>query len=297
MTVLETAIEQSRDLRPRTKELYLQHVRVFLAFADGRGWTPGLVIDWRDDMQRRRIRPQSVNVALNALRFAAEKANRTFFTDEIKRLPVRAKSAAAIAKSAHPLTWDEGRRLVKECAGDRGRDLRDSAIITLGLRTGMLRFSMCQLRLKDLRSGGVLTFTKKGGEPHTIVLDNVTLKAMNAWVAWLAEHGIKNGLLFRSLGRERVHPDDRPSIDNQLTPDGLYRALRERARKAQLTDLHPHVFRKTFLAWAKLAGAKPHQIEMVTGHKSDGIDDSDEEIDPNVDAANMLLPSWTRDLR
>jgi integrase len=312
MTTLETAVARSRKLRPRTKELYLQHVRAFLSFVGEQQYdvtvtaggskvytpkpsdfTQEVVIAWRDDMRKRRIRPESVNVALNALRYAAQRAGCTF-VNGIERLPVRRRRMKAQAKIDRALTWEEGRKLIDECIGTKGRDLRDNAIITLGLRTGMLRFSMCQLRFEDITTKRSLTFTKKGGERHTITLDYVTYEALRAWIDWLVAHDQEDGFVFRSLGRQRVSPKDEVAIGNQLTPDGLYRALRERAHEAGFDDLKPHVFRKTFLAWAKKAGAKPHQIEAVTGHKSDGIGD---ENGVTASPANMLLPDWDKNFK
>lgn len=288
MTSLETAVSRSTQLRPRTKELYLQHVRAYLAFIGDTAPSAKNVIAWRDDMRKRRIKPQSVNVALNALRYAAERAEAKFFTDDIERLAVPKQKRES--KVDRALSWEEGRKLVKACSGRRGRDLRDNAIITLGLRTGMLRFSMCQLTFKDANLP-ILQFVKKGGELHTISLDDVTKNALQAWMTWLNEHSIEDGKIFRSLGRQRVDPDDDTAINTQLTPDGLYRALRERARKADLHDLHPHVFRKTFLAWAKAIGAHPGQIAAVTGHKSDAAGDDSGVTTP---PANMLLPDWNK---
>lgn len=299
MTALETAVSRSTKLRPRTKELYLQHVRAFLSFMREENgeestdnydpkpseFTPDIATAWRDDMRKRKIRPESVNVALNALRYAAQRAGYTF-VENVERLQVRRRTQSRSKDQA--LDWKDGRKLVAACDGPRGRDLRDRAIVTLGLRTGMLRFSMCQLDFKDITKSS-LTFTKKGGEQHTIALDDVTNEALRAWMRWLAARDVKDGFVFRSLGRQRVSPRDDVAIGDQLTPDGLYRALRERARKAQLDDLHPHVFRKTFLAWVKKVGAKPLQIEAVTGHKSDGVGGEGDIATP---PANMLLPSW-----
>lgn len=414
MTTLETAVSRSRNLRPRTKELYLQHVRAFITFVEETqkpstvseaNFTEDAVVAWRDDMARRHIKPQSINVALNALRYAAARASSSTprqetFVDRVERLPVEqhrtpAQSRAAAAKAAaatkaaaaakaaseaataaaaktkatvakavakaaarsatkttaakatkaavkaavksaekaaaeavekaaekaaaeaaakaatkvalkaaaeataeaeqDALTWEEGQRLIATCGGARGRDLRDNAIITLGLRTGMLRFSMCQLVFEDVEprpSGTALTFTKKGGGRHTIVLDDITNAALRGWMDWLIARDEDKGYVFRSLGRQRVRPDDDVSIGQQLTPDGLYRALQQRAKEAGLGDLQPHILRKTFLVWVKRAGARPQQIEAVTGHKSDGIGDND---GAGEAAANLLLPGWDED--
>jgi len=304
MTTLENAVTRSKKLRPRTKELYLQHVRTFLTFAGvaKSDWTGDAVLAWRNDMLARKIRPQSVNVALNALRYAAQHASCDFFNEDIHRLPpVRRRRTKRQAHAERELTWAEGRRLVQTCAGVDGRpkarDLRDCAIITLGLRTGMLRFSMCQLKFADVTKAGMLTFEKKGGNRHAIALDTVTHDALTAWIDWLATHDVEDGYVFRSLGRQRVRSAEVREdvmIGDHLTPDGLYRALRERAKQAGFMDIRPHVFRKTFLAWAKRAGAEPGQIAVVTGHKSDGAGDDSGVTDP---PANMLLPPWTKNLR
>jgi len=293
MTSLETAVSKSSDLRPRTKELYLQHVRAFLAFCGDRTtFSDEDVLAWRNDMRRRKNSPQSVNVALNALRYAAENAKLAKLAEHARkrrlRIPEAPTKSGAAKKADRALDWNEGRKLVEACSGSRGRDLRDNALITLGLRTGMLRFSMCQLKFDDV-SLLQLTFIKKGGEKHVIQLDDVTRDALVAWMDWLRRRDIDTGRVFRSLGRQRVSVDNDASIGDQLTPDGLYRALRERARQAGLKDLHPHVFRKTFLAWAKEIGAHPGQVAAVTGHKSDAAGDDGVTTPP----ANMLLPTWT----
>jgi integrase len=173
-----------------------------------------------------------------------------------------------------------------------GRNLRDNALITLGLRLGMLRFSMCQLKFTDITRRDRMTFVKKGGDTHTIPLDDVSRTALRAWLDWLADHDVKAGFVFRSLGRQSV--GGTVSIGDCLTPDGLYRTLQERARKANLTDLRPHAFRKTFLAWAKQVGAKPGQIAATTGHKSDSVGDDSGVTSP---PAHMMLPPWSEKLK
>lgn len=164
----------------------------------------------------------------------------------------------------HALSWEEGQRLIAACAGDRERDVRDQAIIILGLRTGMLRFSMCQLSREDLdltsRPRATLSFIKKGGDPHTIELDPDTRSALQRWVACLKRQGLTKGRLFRSISKEGV-------LGDQLTSDGLYRALGARAAMAGLPDLTPYALYCTFVAWAKSAQATETQIARVTGAK------------------------------
>lgn len=292
-TELEQVILKSRGLRPRTRELYLRCVRAYLAFAgtSPKNWTTKSVQAWRDDMRARQMKAQSINVALNALRYAARHRSRrafwhgnpTKFADRVDTLPVN--RVRDRARDTPALTYDQGRRLIAACRGERPRDLRDAALAVLSLRTGMLRFSICQIRLEDV-GDETLTFTKRGGERHTIRLDLATKQALTRWTRWLRSQGITQGSLFRSLGRGS---GKRVPIGKALTPDGLYRALRQRAAQANIDDLNLYTFRKTFLDWAQKAGAKPHQIAAVTGGKANGAEATDSDSDT---PANFLLPDW-----
>jgi integrase len=287
---LESAITNARKFRPRTRELYLQHVRGFLRFGTGKRKVDLERVElWRDSMVDRGVAPQSINVALNALRFAVKTAGFTF-GDDIQTVPVPDK---VTRKRNRALTWNESIKLLNSCATDQPRDIRDRAIITLGLRTGMLRFSLCQLKLDDIDSG-TLTFVKKGGRKHIISLDHCTVVALTAWTDWLASNGVTSGPLFRSLSRPTARSlaigQPRVEIGGLLTPDGLYRAFKLRAEYAGIDDLNPNIFRQTFIEWSKKAGASASQIAAVTGHKSDG-NENNREGPP----ANFLLDGWKHD--
>lgn len=281
------AVERNRKLRPRTRQLYVQHVRGFLAYLGKSKPSTEKVLAWRADMAKRKIQPQSINVALNALRFAAKAAGAKFFDARVERLPVENDDDTQTS-----LTWKQAQRLVAACAGNHGRDLRDRAMIVLGLRTGMLRFSICALQIEDLEVSAdqpTLTFTKKGGARHKISLDATTYNALQPWISWLASQGEHRGALFRALGRQRVLEADSIEISPNLTPDGLYRILQYRGKIAKLMDLSPYIFRTTFKDWAGRFGATPPQIAMVTGHRSDAQGSLPE---PGAVAANFLLPDF-----
>lgn len=288
---LEAAVTASTQLRPRTKQLYLQHVRAFLAYV-GRGpRSADVVLGWRDEMRARKVRPQSINVALNALRFAAQEAGARFYTAAIEQLPVKARTPRALREDAVALTWSQGRRLVEACASTPdARALRDHAMIVLGLRTGLLRFSLCGLKFKDLDATATpptLTFTKKGGKRHQLQLDAISYAALQPWLTWLAAQGVTSGHMFRSLGRAQVIAGE-GTISPTLTPDGLYRILQHRGAAVRLPGLSPYVFCATFRAWARHVGATAAQIAQVTGDRQPMPAEA-----PAGMPANFLLPSFT----
>lgn len=180
------------------------------------------------------------------------------------------------------------RRLLEACRGQRPRDVRDAAIIVLGLRTGMLRLSICGVRIEDVQDDR-LTFTKKGGSRHTILLDPATRDALAPWLYWLRQRGVVTGALFRRLGRTQL--DGKVPIGERLTTDGLYRTVRFRAQKAKIKEINPYTFRATFIKLAYNCGAKPHQIAAVTGYRTDARGST--ETEPAT-PANFLLPDWIR---
>jgi len=314
-TELEEVVIHAKKLRPRTQELYLQHIRAFVEFAGANksGWTKDAPQLWRESMQARKLQAKSINVALNALRFAARRlkgvprdqaqrffgAIETLPTEETPTKPTKKPAKKKLSEAEErALTWSEARSLLDTCRGidrhsKRGRDLRDLAIVTLGLRTGMLRFSICKIKFSDfskthnIAAGCKLTFEKKGGEPHTISLDAVTADALADWISWLVENGHSSGPVFRALGQDDGQLKCRIN-EKGLTPDGLYRVLKERALDAGLKDIRPHVFRKTFISWAQAEGATPAQIAAVTGYTSDG---DGQELGSDL-PANMLLMDW-----
>lgn len=287
-TPLEDAVKRSRRLRPRTRELYLQCVTAYLDFAGRtpKEWTTPSVARWRDHMAGH-LKPQTANVALHALRFAsrqyAKREGARDFAANVESL-VTVKKRSRKGSSGKPLSYKQAERLLAACRGARPRALRDRALIVLGLRTGMLRSSMCGLKISDLTADGDLTFTVKGGRRHTVQLDAPTYKALRAWLDWLDED---EGYIFRSLGKRS--PDGSMRIGKDLTHDGLYRIVRYRSKLAKLKNVNPNTFRRTFLAWAQRKGATPAQIAAVTGLTTDGPL-SNEDPSDGAPPANELLP-------
>jgi integrase len=269
-TELENVVINSQKLSPRTRSLYLAGVREFLEYAGSqrRNWTGENVENWRDKLKKTGMKPQSINVKLNALRFASRriadragdpKLDFAHFAELLKPSP---------PKRPHPLTVEQARALVMACAGDKPIDIRDKAIAVLGLRTGLRRAGMCDLKIEDLK-GRRLHARIKGGRDIDIVLDDETLTALREWLSVLRSAGENSGPLFRSVSRSAL--DGTTNIGERLTTDGLYRALKARAKLAGIPNFYPHVLRHTFVSMAVEAGVPMHRIREMTGQKSDDI--------------------------
>jgi integrase len=163
------------------------------------------------------------------------------------------------------LTPAEARALLVACVGDRPIDLRDRAMITLCLGTGMLRSSACLLRVGDVGHRGITTKLRGGGEHHVPYGPEIG-RVIHAWMTWLND--APETRLFRSVSREAV--DGTVQIGGSLGPDGFYRALESRAKHARIErPITPTVFRTTFLAWCWQLQIAPSSVAAVTGYPTD----------------------------
>jgi integrase len=269
-TELEQVIASSQKLSPRTRSLYLAGVREFITYAgtSRRNWTGTTVENWRDKLKKTGMKPQSINVKLNALRFASRriadkagdpKLDFAHFADLLKPTP---------PERPEPLSVEQARALVLACAGDKPIDIRDKAIAVLGLRTGLRRSAMCDLKIEDLK-GRKLNAPIKGGRDVQIILDDETMVAIREWLTVLRSADITSGPLFRSVSRSSL--DGTTNIGENLTTDGLYRALKARAKMAGVQNFYPHVLRHTFIFMAVAAGVPLHRIREMTGSKSEDL--------------------------
>jgi len=248
MTVhdLRDSIVMSRKLRPRTKVLYLAGVDDFVTFTrnDPRTWTASQVVAWRDAMVAEKLKNQSINVKLNALRFAtrrlAEIANNTDldFAHQADMLKPT-KPTRRERRQREPLTRDQAARLLLACLASPGPiALRDSAILTLGLRMGLRSQTLADLKLIDVKLPK-MTITLKGGHRRSISLDKKSAQVLAGWLNWLrAVPHITTGPVFRSLSRPRKKGP--PTVRGGMTPDAVYKMVLKRTKAAGIRrHVHP----------------------------------------------------------
>ena len=268
-TLLEDVIIESPKLSEKSKPRYLKTVREFM---DHAGWQPsnwtGMAAQSFYNKLLRRMKPQSANATFTRLRYASRRVAQLHNNPQLDFA-----SAVETAKGDDPeekraLTYAEAGRLLDACRGPRPIDVRDFAIVTLGLKTGMRRFSMTGIHLSDFgrdRKLGHQTveITLKGGKRFRVPLASAAIEALRPWKGWLTKAGVKGGPLFRSVSRPDMRGD--VTIGTALSDEGLYKALKKRAEKAGI-EFYPHLFRHTFVTWCKEAGMSDYDIAAVTGH-------------------------------
>jgi integrase len=288
MTELELVIESSPRLSPVTKRTYLRSVRRFISFAGTHpaNWSGATVETWRDSLSKT-CKPQTVNAYLSALRYASRRLAQRHQNPRFDFAGYAEMLKTEQARTPRVLTHEEGAALVAACAGEKPNDLRDMAIAILGLRTGLRREGMCGIAFNDFH-GNRVQVTLKGGRRHWIVLDSEVMDAIGAWSKWLYHQSVRGGRVFRAVSKPQI--DGTVKVNASLTADGLYAAMKKRARKAGIRGFHPHVFRHTFVSWCQEAGVPPYRIAGVTGHKNTSmLDTYTTDLDP--EPVGGLLPS------
>lgn len=274
---LEDLIRSRQRLRPETKRSYLAAVREFMVYAGGapHAWTPDTAMRWVAGlMASRRLKPQSVNTKINALRTASKlwciyNGSRPEFhfaaiLEQIREVQPPKKKAA--------LNYEDAQAMIDACRGERPMDLRDRAMTVLGFKTGMRRMSLAAMEFERIDwSAQTIEITVKGGRQHRMPpLDEDTFQALEPWRAWLRAHGVRSGRFFRGL------PGLAPlgtagAVRESITVDGIHKVLVGRAVAAGLTNFSPHTFRHTFVTWMQALERPGYLIRAYTGHSSDAM--------------------------
>lgn len=257
-------ISQKADL---TKEEYKRCVGAFLAYAgtDPSGWSPRVVAAWRDHLRGSGLKPRTVNKYLYALRFAAKQyeafENGLDFARAVEALHIvdEAKRDA--------LTVDEVRRMIATCALNRPRDIRDRAIITVGVRTGLRASELAGLAWRML-DGYIATLTTKGRKVRPVALDDACIAALKQWSEWMEAQGYQvRGQIFRGVSQQDINSGYR--ITQRLTRHKVRKAVSDRGKQAGIErPVFPHLFRHTFISWALDANVPLQRIMVQTGHAS-----------------------------
>lgn len=180
------------------------------------------------------------------------------------------------------LTPDEGRALMNAPGLTTLRGIRDSAIITLMLCTGLRREEVCNLVVSDL-------YQKLMGEPALLVQEGKAAKQRlviygeyREWVVpvvefWFKRAGITDGAAFRTL---------KPPQFTQVTTRPMsVRSINDVFNSYAIGDgltIAPHDTRRTYAKWLRDAGMPMEEIKRQLGHKS--IETTDKYIgDQNVE--------------
>ena len=267
MGQLADIILASRVLEPESRAAYLACVKRFEAFRQHQhAWTTSAVESWRDSLIRQGLKPQTVNKHLYALRYATKRREALGKGPDFARAAEPAKAHRSV-RVRQALDADEVALMLGTTAGGSPTDLRDRALIVVGVKTGLRASALRGMRWQDL-SGKKLKVKEKGGHERVVYLDDECLIALRAWKK--VSRG--DGPVFLRLRSDLEAEGRRPKYARQVTPisrQAVHRIISERARAAGIArPIHPHLLRHTCVTWLLEAGVPPQRVMVMTGHKS-----------------------------
>jgi integrase len=156
--------------------------------------------------------------------------------------------------------------------------LRDRALLLVGFvgafrRSELVALDIGDVKWEDNRAWLVVRGSKTNpigntGERKLILAAEdaaiCPLRALRAWIEFLAVYGVRAGPLFRPVSRT-----GKP-IDRRLSAQCVALIVKQAARRAGIDAdaLSGHSLRAGFITSAALAGAQEHEIQRVSGHKS-----------------------------
>ncbi len=266
MSVLLDVLARS-EKSDATKDTYSYCIRRWLAFAGDApsAWTPVRVEQWRDQL-RAAVGPATVNKHIYALRYVARRYEALGYGPDFARGAEGVRSPKGKKRKA--LTVQDVNSLLATCRARSPHDLRDRAIIYVGIRAGLRVSELVRLKWHQI-DGPVATVPVKGGDDHAAVFDDATLGALADWGGWLVLSGYsqQTGHVFRGVSQELV--SGHRKVTSTLSRQKIHEAIAARGKAAGIRRaVHPHLFRHTFISWALAAGVPPHRVMQQSGQSS-----------------------------
>jgi integrase/recombinase XerD len=146
--------------------------------------------------------------------------------------------------------------------------LRDLAMLSVLVRTGLRRFEVVGLQVGDLgTSGGHNVATVRAGKGNvtrTVKLPPDVRRTIDAWLGGAAEGGVEleaDDPIFVEVRRGGHVRSRRPLSDRTV-----HAIVTRRLRSAGMEALGPHALRATFVTLALEGGAPLHIVQRAAGH-------------------------------
>lgn len=221
--------------------------------------TPAHIIDWRNARMQAQA-PATVARKLSSVRSIFRHAEALGIIDCNPAKPELIRSPRVSQESStQGLERDEARALLAAIDGEDLTALRDRAVITLALYTGLRRAEITGADRADLgRENGhrTLTVTGKGGMRQTVKLPVPAAREIDAY---LAAREDTSPALFVSHAQNGT-------AGKRLSAQAVYRRVKRYAEAAGLTEITPHSLRHTFVTLALDGGATVRQVQAAARH-------------------------------
>lgn len=255
----------ARQRSPKTADTYLSSIDQFHGFLADMGMpvdaefiTREHIESWIEHLQAR-VSPATVSVRYRALQ--------SFFSwcvkdDRLPSSPMARIEPPRVPEKLVPVLQPEQIAALLATCRNRNNfdDLRDRAILSLLLDTGMRRAELTGLKVSDVDvRNGVAYVTGKGNRPREVPFAMAAQDALDDY-------------LHRSRGRKTHKHASLPDLwigqKGALHPNGILQLVRRRARQAGLPRTFVHQMRHTATHLMLANGAQEGDVMQNLGWKS-----------------------------
>ena len=215
---------------------------------------------------RQRLAPSTVNKMLVALRRVLQEAYRLDLMDANDYYKASDLKSFRVKNSlrGRELSLDEIKSLIANCLEEETViGLRDAAVISVLRGSGIRREELAELDKKevDLETGEVMIRHGKGESDRIVYLNDAALLMLQMW---LEVRGDAPGALICPVNKSGKVIIRHFASDG----DGVYKLVKERAKKAGIANFSPHDFRRTFCTNLLEAGVDVFTVQDLMGHVS-----------------------------
>ena len=225
-----------------------------------------LLETWRGSLLARGLSVSSVNQRLSAVRLLLRQAadRGALPLEEALRLASVANIKQTGQRLGKWLSEKDAGRLLSVPDPHTRLGIRDRALLALLVACGLRRDELVRLEVRHLQLRDdrwvLLDIQGKGRRRRTVP---VPLWVKQLLDRWLAESGITDGPLFRTLRKNGKLGPAEP-----VSEDLIYTLVRRSGAAIGHPDLTPHDLRRTCAKLCRKAGGELEQIQLLLGHAS-----------------------------
>ena len=141
--------------------------------------------------------------------------------------------------------------------------IRDRALIEFLYSTGVRVSELCSLKIKDLDwSKKEFYVVGKGRKERLVCYSDSAGYYINEYLVWRME---KENITFEELKEKPLFKSLKKS-DEAISPECVRSTLKKIAQRANVVNVHPHRFRRTYASDLINRGMRLEEVKVLMGH-------------------------------
>jgi integrase/recombinase XerC len=263
-----------QDKSEQTVKAYMADLRSFSSWfqhntgepLDAESITPMEIIDYRNSMLNWGRKPSTINRSLISISSFCQWAQQN---DLILNNPAEGIRSVAEEPLA-PRALERKEQLGLLRAVRKSGNLRDLAIITMLLHTGMRVGELCNLRISDIRistnSNMIAVREGKGTKRRNIPLNSTAISVLRDYLKSFSSNDQVTLITGTNPEKERFLFYGQKRMP--LTDRGVRYVIKKYAYEAKIEHLSPHIFRHTCAKNLIDAGQSIDRVSKILGHSN-----------------------------